>query len=94
LASSHTNLGNTGQTWIGMLDLKHNRQWSWSDSSSVDYYNWRSGEPNNAGNEYCVELYSDSLDANVHYRWNDMSCDSRLRAFVCKLNPIWSELVL
>ena len=79
-----------------MQDLKHNRQWSWSDGSSVDYYHWAPGEPNNADGvgEYCVEFYSDhDLDnPAVKYHWNDKSCDisTPMRAFVCKREPAWN----
>ena len=32
--------------WIGFNDLDREGSWKWTDSSSTDYTNWRSGEPN------------------------------------------------
>ncbi len=81
------------QTWIGLHDLKHNGQWSWTDCTAVDYLNWAPGQPNILNNgQYCVNLYSDNeLDfPTVKYQWNDWYCDSSMRAFVCKRPATWS----
>jgi hypothetical protein len=82
------------QTWIGMQDLTHNRDWSWTDGSPTDFYYWAPGEPSNSSDtaceitykgEYCVQLYSDNENvANDLYHWNDFACAVRVRAFVCK----------
>jgi hypothetical protein len=39
--------------------------------------NWNSGEPNNAGNEDCVETIM------PEYVWNDLACNAE-KFFICK----------
>lgn len=64
--------------WIGLNDRFKEGQFVWSDgthfNSSV-YSNWNDGEPNNAGDEDCVELRSSG--------WNDEQC-SAIRFYICE----------
>ncbi len=53
--------------WIGLTDLDQEGVWVWADGSTPDYLNWNGGEPNNAGNEDCVQLYPSGA-------WNDINC--------------------
>ena len=43
--------------WIGMNDLEQEMLYSWTDGHEVLYTNWAYYEPNNSGNEDCVEMY-------------------------------------
>ncbi|XP_017542940.2 macrophage mannose receptor 1-like [Pygocentrus nattereri] len=70
--------------WIG-LDSGNDEKWLWSLADGNfyrdgdTYRNWRSGEPNNAGNkgdEYCVAMFKDKGD------WFDDQCKA-LYSFVC-----------
>ncbi len=81
------------QTWIGLRDLKHNGQWSWTDGSAFDYFIWEPGQPNNSGGgQYCVYIYSDDEPGYPPLKgdWNDWACDVPMRAFVCKRPATWS----
>eukprot|EP01084_Bolivina_argentea_P156101 272037_1 len=54
---------------------------TWLDSKSVEFANWRKGEPNNEGGDQdCTEIYPNGL-------WNDENCEKG-RAFICqKIQP-------
>ncbi|ELV09977.1 CD209 antigen-like protein 2, partial [Tupaia chinensis] len=64
--------------WIGLSDLKHEDVWHWVDDSPLQTSFtkfWNRGEPNNIGEEDCVELNSNG--------WNDAGCDVE-KFWVCK----------
>ncbi|XP_072020400.1 macrophage mannose receptor 1-like [Amphiura filiformis] len=64
--------------WIGMNDLDQEMLYSWTDGSEVTYVNWAYYEPNNSGNEDCVEMYVNDG------RWNDLPCTGWYFNPVCK----------
>ncbi|CAM9954790.1 unnamed protein product, partial [Heterosigma akashiwo] len=70
----------TGGTtaWIGLNDESTEGTYVWADgTSSADYTNWNSGEPNDWGDsEDCVEITSSG-------GWNDQSC-STTQGYVCQ----------
>ncbi|XP_035665050.1 C-type mannose receptor 2-like [Branchiostoma floridae] len=73
--------GTSGPRWIGLTDANSEGQWVFADGqtlASAGYNNWRSGEPNNAGNEDCVEVIDTGHD------WYDVPCE-RPMGFVCQL---------
>ena len=50
-----------------------------SNGRTLDYINWNSGEPNNAGSgEDCV------VAEHAKGKWNDLSCSGHPRNFVCQ----------
>jgi hypothetical protein len=61
--------------WIGLNDRRREGNYRWSDRSTVDYLAWGPGEPNDAGNEDCVELRTSG-------GWNDLNCFAG-RPFIC-----------
>lgn len=64
--------------WIGLNDRLKEDQFVWSDGTPFDssvYSSWPDGEPNNSGNEDCVEMRSS--------RWNDRSC-SVTHFYICE----------
>nr|XP_039323049.1 CD209 antigen-like [Saimiri boliviensis boliviensis] len=65
-------------TWIGLSDLKQEGTWQWVDGSplspSLRRY-WNQGEPNNIGEEDCVEFKGNG--------WNDERC-SAAKFWICK----------
>jgi uncharacterized protein (TIGR02145 family) len=50
--------------------------WSWADGTAYTYTNWGSGEPNNQGNETCMEYISETD------KWNDLVSSSELKYVV------------
>ncbi|KAH0518439.1 CD209 antigen-like protein B [Microtus ochrogaster] len=67
-----------GATWMGLSDLKKEGSWLRVDdsllSSRFQKY-WNRGEPNNIGEEDCVEFAGDG--------WNDSKCDLQ-KFWICK----------
>ncbi|KAA0719906.1 C-type mannose receptor 2 [Triplophysa tibetana] len=61
------------EAWIGLYRTR-----SWSDQSNSTFSNWRSGEPNNAGNsEHCTAVSFSDVG-----KWTDENCDYYL-PFLC-----------
>lgn len=56
-----------GVIWIGFNDVANEGSHVWYDQSPIVYTNWNGGEPNNSGNEDCVQIYPDG-------KWNDLKC--------------------
>ncbi|XP_066926792.1 CD209 antigen-like protein E [Clytia hemisphaerica] len=71
------------RTWIGLNDMAQEGQWRWEyGDSSAGYIKFGKGEPNNAGNEDCVELV---VPINGY---NDLPCSKgnlRRRGFICEI---------
>ncbi|XP_071760089.1 galactose-specific lectin nattectin-like [Centroberyx gerrardi] len=68
--------GSYTHAWIGGFDAVKEGVWMWTDGSSFAYQPWGAGEPNNSGNEHCLEMnFRGSF-------WNDQQCTDR-RSFVC-----------
>ncbi|XP_005085379.1 CD209 antigen-like protein B isoform X2 [Mesocricetus auratus] len=67
-----------GPTWMGLSDLNKEATWLWVDgsplSSRFQKY-WNKGEPNNVGEEDCVEFAGDG--------WNDSKCELQ-KFWICK----------
>ncbi|PIO55070.1 lectin C-type domain protein [Teladorsagia circumcincta] len=79
-------------TWIGLKQATYptSKDWSWTDGSPVYFMFWAPSQPDNAaGSEHCVEIFSDHIgkdpaeDGN-YQRWNDISCATNMRSYVCK----------
>ncbi|XP_069835333.1 pulmonary surfactant-associated protein D-like [Dendropsophus ebraccatus] len=58
--------------WLGMNDIVTEGSFRYPNGNPIIYLNWSPGEPNNLGDEDCVEMYDNG-------KWNDKSCgDNRL----------------
>ncbi|XP_071802727.1 alpha-N-acetylgalactosamine-specific lectin-like [Asterias amurensis] len=65
-------------TWLGYGRDLSTGSFVWIDGSPAgNYTNWAPGEPNNSGEEDCVEMFDTSM-------WNDKSC-TETRRFICKI---------
>ena len=65
--------------WIGLNDELTEGTFVWYDQSPVNYTNWAPGEPNNAGDEDCVQIYPDG-------KWNDLNCGVGTAKSVIEVN--------
>ncbi|MCX8159287.1 MAG: C-type lectin domain-containing protein, partial [Candidatus Pacearchaeota archaeon] len=67
---------------FGLNDLESEGNWVYFSGENSAYRNWRSGEPNNVGNEDCS-----FLESHANGYWNDGSCvlsPVNSFAFVCE----------
>ncbi|KAI8521387.1 hypothetical protein Bbelb_011410 [Branchiostoma belcheri] len=63
--------------WIGLHDMSQEGTWQWTDGTPYSSpTSWNPGEPNNAGDEDCVEVLQGG-------GWNDHSC-TVLRPYICE----------
>jgi len=79
IISSLTDLGQTGVIWIGFNDETTENSFVWYDQAPVVYTNWAPGEPNNAGDEDCVQIYPDGM-------WNDLSSSTANAKSIIEVN--------
>ncbi|XP_037054314.1 CD209 antigen-like protein E isoform X3 [Peromyscus leucopus] len=63
------------RSWIGLSDHRHEGSWQWVDDTPLRLSFWQEGEPNNEGDEDCVELAED--------KWNDRRCTAN-NFWVCE----------
>uniref|UniRef100_G1QGB7 C-type lectin domain-containing protein n=1 Tax=Myotis lucifugus TaxID=59463 RepID=G1QGB7_MYOLU len=66
---------NDKSTWIGLSDKHNEGSWQWVDNTHLHLSFWKEGEPNNQGEEDCVELSGDG--------WNDNKC-SEEHFWICE----------
>ncbi|XP_039503720.1 CD209 antigen-like protein C [Pimephales promelas] len=69
----------TEGAWIGLSDIQLEGKMTWVDNSTLKQGFWELGEPNNSGNEDCVERRASRPFLN----WNDIPC-SFLRQGICE----------
>lgn len=72
---------NEHSLWIGLNDLRRDRDFDWVDASPVDYTNWAPNEPNNY--EGRGEHYG---TIRLDGKWNDYYKTNF--AFVCKMKRV------
>jgi gliding motility-associated-like protein len=72
-------LGYSGIIWIGYNDINVEGSFTWFDQSPSAYTNWAGGEPNQSGNEDCVQIYPNGA-------WNDLDCNSNNSKSVIEVN--------
>eukprot|EP00038_Savillea_parva_P030119 m.75643 g.75643 ORF g.75643 m.75643 type:complete len:511 (-) comp9007_c0_seq2:85-1617(-) len=72
---SDAGVGSSG-FWTGLTDVAREGTFTWSDGSPFTFSSWGNGEPNNVGNEDCMET---SRSGN----WNDLPCHAPRRA-ICE----------
>ena len=69
------------KAWTGYSDAIVERTWNWrltgTTGAYTTYTNWKSGEPNNQGNEDCSAIQTDSG------KWNDEQCGLKMPS-VCE----------
>merc|ERR1711982_273462 len=82
-----TEIGEYALFWLGAHATgRHSEnspgEWVWdSSNSTVEWFDWADGEPNNYGNsgEMCLsmmEIHDPFFPIFRDYFWNDLSCDA------------------
>lgn len=67
--------------YIGARDVRVEGTFVWSDGRPWKFTNWKTDEPNNAGNEDCLEL-------GWAGKWNDIPCDRDTKiTLTCSYTP-------
>ncbi|XP_026798874.3 CD209 antigen isoform X1 [Pangasianodon hypophthalmus] len=67
------------RAWIGLSDIATEGEWKWVDGTPLTTMYWRTGEPNNANEEDCAEIF-EPHDTKC---WNDQKC-SDLAPWICE----------
>lgn len=83
ILNSLSTLGQTGVIWIGFSDEVSEGNFVWYDQSPITYTNWAPGEPNQSGNEDCVQIYPTGANPGM---WNDLSCTSSNSKSIIEVN--------
>ncbi|XP_022611435.1 CD209 antigen-like protein C [Seriola dumerili] len=60
------------RVWIGLTDQDEENVWKWVDGTTPATSYWQSLQPDNAGNEDCVEIRN--TDSETLLKWNDLPC--------------------
>ena len=83
IMTSLSNLNESGVIWIGFSDEITEGSFVWYDQSPIIYTNWAVGEPNQSGNEDCVQIYPTGVNPGT---WNDLSCGSSNSKSIIEVN--------
>ncbi|XP_067259885.1 CD209 antigen-like protein C isoform X2 [Chanodichthys erythropterus] len=68
------------RVWIGLSDIETEGRMKWADNSTLNRGFWSKDEPNNKGDEDCVELIPTHDPGN---NWNDVPCSNRMKG-ICE----------
>lgn len=75
--------GDGDVVWIGFNDEAVEGTFVWYDQSPVTYTNWAPNEPNQAGDEDCVQIYPGGPSPGT---WNDLACGSNNSKSIIEVN--------
>lgn len=73
------NLAGGDDWWIGLSDFAQEGTYVWVNGEALTFGHFQNGEPNNDGNEDCIEFRGNN-------GWNDVSCNNG-NHFVCEAAP-------
>ncbi|XP_052425261.1 CD209 antigen-like protein C [Carassius gibelio] len=73
------NICGSDHFWIGLTDVEEEGRWKWVDGSTLTSGFWKSGEPNNQGNEDCANTRSSG--------WFDTQCNNTVK-WICEKSII------
>lgn len=83
ILSSLNAMNQTGVIWIGFSDEVQEGTFVWYDQSPITYTNWAPGEPNQSGNEDCVQIYPTGANPGT---WNDLPCNTNNSKSIIEVN--------
>ncbi len=72
--------GSNDYVMIGLNDITTEGTFVWYDQNAVTFTNWQNGEPNNQGNEDCVQLRPNNG------LWNDIPCGQSNSGSIIEVN--------
>ncbi|RCN52494.1 lectin C-type domain protein [Ancylostoma caninum] len=73
--------------YIGLRKDKRTGKWYWTDGSKVNYTKWAVHQPDSPETKHCTQLHQDPGPGLIYvenWKWNSISCDTRMKYFVCK----------
>ncbi|XP_059407663.1 CD209 antigen-like protein C [Carassius carassius] len=73
------------RVWIGLSDTENEDIMKWVDNSPLKQGFWSTGEPNNDGNEDCIEMNfnREKPGWSPLNSWNDLSCSKKKKG-ICE----------
>lgn len=77
--NSGVSLAGGDDWWIGLSDFAQEGNYVWVNNEPLTFNHFNNGEPNNDGNEDCIEFRGNT-------GWNDVDCGNG-NHFVCEANP-------
>ena len=72
------------QCWTGLATTTNNANWIWTDGTPFNYHFWSREEPNNPGDENCVQIMLTTCQSETINSWNNVECTLAVQNFVCK----------
>ncbi|KAM9398924.1 CD209 antigen-like protein C isoform 4-T5 [Salvelinus alpinus] len=69
------------RAWIGLTDSVTEGTWKWVDGTALTTRYWGAGQPDNSGQEDCVEIYY--RQADPVQTWNDDKC-TKYHNWICE----------
>ncbi|PIO63745.1 lectin C-type domain protein [Teladorsagia circumcincta] len=79
--------------WIGLTQANwpESGTWTWTDGTPFDFHIWSWGEPNDYNDaEHCAEFYNAQSSVIMYDpgTWNDYSCNTSMKHFLCKRSTL------
>ena len=74
------------RVWLGISDAAQEGTWRTVDNLTVDFTDWRGGEPDDAGGSDCAVLLGADDGPGNGGRWDDVPC-AEAHPYVCEWHP-------
>uniref|UniRef100_A0A3B4E9J7 C-type lectin domain-containing protein n=1 Tax=Pygocentrus nattereri TaxID=42514 RepID=A0A3B4E9J7_PYGNA len=76
LTQKLTEVGASGQAWIGLRRHLLTREWYWQNGQGLDFSNWERGQPVIPEKGMCASM---RMEPNGNYTWSSVQCCSSLK---------------
>ncbi|KAL7835801.1 hypothetical protein SRHO_G00281480 [Serrasalmus rhombeus] len=84
-----TEVGASGQAWIGLRRHLLTREWYWQNGQGLDFSNWERGQPVIPEKGMCASM---RMEPNGNYTWSSVQCCSSLK-LMCYTPPRYFSLI-
>ncbi|XP_036414777.1 uncharacterized protein LOC118799164 [Colossoma macropomum] len=88
MAQKLTEIGASGQAWIGLRRSLLTTEWYWQSGRSFSFTNWERGQPVSLEKGMCASV---RMEPNGNYTWSSVRCCSSLRP-MCYIPPRYFSL--